>query len=78
MKLKTKSTYWTKNANLEQMAKDVYDDLRMLEPTIVESLPDATKEYRGKIVVKQTTGTDEVYVCVYNGTGYEWKKLYLS
>lgn len=77
MKLKTKSTYWIKDNNLELMAKDIYDDLRMLEPTIVASLPEAKKEYRGKIVVKQTTGTDEIYICVYNGTGYEWKQLSL-
>ncbi len=56
------------------MAKDVYDDLRMLEPTIVESLPEATKEYRGKVVVVKGA-PDKRYACVYNGSNFVWVEI---
>jgi len=79
MKLKTKPTYYTKyrDQELNNFILDVYDDFRLLEPTLVTELPAPVKEYRGKFVLKQGD-PDELYVCVQESGGFTWKKVSLS
>ena len=79
MLLKTKPTYYTKyrDQELNNFILDVYDDFRLLEPTLVTELPAPVKEYRGKFVLKQGD-PDELYVCVQESGGFTWKKVSLS
>jgi len=79
MLLKTKPTYYTKyrDQELNNFILDVYDDFRLLEPTLVTELPAPVKEYRGKFVLKQGD-PDELYVCVETGSGYAWMKVWYS
>ena len=43
---------------------------------MVDTLPTASASYRGKTIFKKDdTNGDKLYICLYNGSAYEWKEL---
>lgn len=68
------------NAWLPRGGGRLYGDIDMGENYmglgLIESLPQPTEEHRGKLIVqKDDKSGDKAYVCVYNGSAYEWKCL---
>jgi hypothetical protein len=61
---------------MDQFVKDVYDDFRQSLPSEVSSLPTASKENRGRIlIVPNGSSIDEFFICRKNGSSYEWKRI---
>lgn len=63
---------------LWQTLRNIYDDLVSLGKTeVIDTLPAAAAEYRGKIFVVPQAGLDKTYICLLNtGTGvYAWKEV---
>ena len=43
---------------------------------MIDTLPTASASYRGKTIFKKDdTNGDKLYICIYNGSAYEWKEL---
>ncbi len=57
---------------LDIFVRDVYDDIAQMQPKVVDSLPEASEENRGRIVITQVAGIDVFNICRKNGSTYEW------
>lgn len=62
---------------LQKFVKDVFDDIRQLQPNIVSSLPTAEKDKRGSfLILDGASADDKLYFCIQNAAdGYEWKEI---
>jgi len=63
---------------LNDMYKNVYDDLSRILPETVSSLPSAGSEYLNRFMtVTQGSASDKLYICIYNTStsSYEWKEI---
>ncbi len=60
---------------LNVLVRDTYDDMQKVKTGVLESLPTATQDNRGQIVIVPSGGTDKVYVCRKNGANFEWREI---
>lgn len=60
------------------ISKNIYDDLYNIAPGREDSLPTASVDYLGKIMlIPQAGADDKVYICIYdaNSETYEWIEI---